>query len=104
MKFVLALALFACIGLSVQAAHKSVGDKSGALCEACTNIAQFIKNAVDNDLPEEEVEKAVQEICNLLSGDLADLCNNKILPLVKKIYEGINQSTPEVICGDLGFC
>ncbi|XP_057660625.1 prosaposin-like [Diorhabda carinulata] len=103
MKFALALVLFACVGLSVQAAHLRQ-NKGELLCELCTTVANYIKELIQENLPEEKVKEDVQQLCNGLPTDLKEICTNDILPLVDNIYKDLASLTAEDVCKALEFC
>ncbi|CAG9837017.1 unnamed protein product [Diabrotica balteata] len=98
MKATLVLAVLVCVGLTVSA------QKNDFFCDACVGFATLIKKYVQEEVPLDEVEKDAQAICDLLPGDLKDFCEKELIPEVDKIYNELNNTTPQQVCEFLEFC
>ncbi|XP_056643365.1 prosaposin-like [Diorhabda sublineata] len=104
MKFFFALVLFACVGLSIQAAHPKIKNKGGLVCNICETVASYVKELAEEDITEEDVTKQIEALCNVLPGTMKDLCTDDVLPYVEDIYDAIESQTAEEICESLNLC
>ncbi|XP_056643363.1 prosaposin-like [Diorhabda sublineata] len=104
MKFVFAFVVFAFVGLSFQAAHPKITNKGGLLCNICETVAAYVKELAEEDITEDEVTEQIEALCNVLPGQMKELCNDDVLPYVENIYDAINNQTAEEICESLSLC
>ncbi|EEC14613.1 saposin, putative [Ixodes scapularis] len=82
-----------------------VKNRSGAECDICINVVQFVYNELKDNGTEEEIKQLLDKACSLLPGSskqkCIDMVNNYLDMLVALI---IQQLSPDEICQTLGFC
>uniref|UniRef100_V5ICY1 Putative sphingolipid metabolic process n=1 Tax=Ixodes ricinus TaxID=34613 RepID=V5ICY1_IXORI len=82
-----------------------VKNRSGAECDICINVVQFVYSELKDNGTEEEIKQLLDKACSLLPGSskqkCIDMVNNYLDMLVELI---IQQLTPSEICQTLGFC
>lgn len=82
-----------------------VKSRSGAECDICISVVQFVYSELKDNATEEEIKQLLDKACSLLPGSskqkCIDMVNNYLDMLVALI---IQQLSPNEICQTLGFC
>ncbi|XP_056643362.1 prosaposin-like [Diorhabda sublineata] len=104
MKFVFAFVVFAFVGLSLQAAHPKIKNKGGLLCNICETVASYIQILAEEDITVDEVTEEIEALCDVLPGQMKELCTDDVLPYVENIYDALYNQTAEEICESLSLC
>ncbi|CAG9840624.1 unnamed protein product [Diabrotica balteata] len=102
MKTTLVLFLLVCVGLTVSA------QKNDFYCDTCVAFASAIKELVEEEVPLDKIEKNVQIICTILAealpGNIKHFCEKELIPEVDKIYNELDNTSPQKVCEILEFC
>eukprot|EP00051_Salpingoeca_urceolata_P017872 m.246697 g.246697 ORF g.246697 m.246697 type:complete len:217 (+) comp19068_c1_seq1:1142-1792(+) len=106
-RVVAALALLAT--LSVVAARPETKDVSASSGGVECTLCEFVMKEIDSELSKNstvaEIEKVVDEVCDLLPSSIRSSCENLVDEYGPKIVQLIVQGLdPAQICTDLGLC
>ena len=78
-------------------------------CDVCTFIVTELDNVIMADQTQEDIIKAVEEVCTLVDGVISGLgatCNALVESYLPQIIDGLvhNQLSPASVCGTLTLC
>jgi hypothetical protein len=78
---------------------------TGARCQACQWAVSAIEAYFAQDTTTDELSRILQELCTVLPGDYAEVCQNFVLVYTPQALGWIiDNLTPPVVCEDIHFC
>lgn len=78
---------------------------SGARCQACQWAVSAIEAYFAQDTTTDELSRILQELCTVLPGDYAEVCQNFVLVYTPQALGWvIDNLTPPVVCEQINFC
>ena len=88
-----------------RASHvKKLSAKSGILCEACEFGIQELQKLMNDSSIQEKIEDGVEEICNILPGDLKTQCNSLVEQYLPQVFSMLEDLDASQICAFAGLC
>jgi len=78
---------------------------SGARCQGCQWAVSAIEAYFAQDTTTDELSRILQELCTVLPGDYAEVCQNFVLVYTTQALGWmIDNLTPPVVCEQISFC
>eukprot|EP01127_Copromyxa_protea_P003266 TRINITY_DN13105_c0_g1_i1.p1 TRINITY_DN13105_c0_g1~~TRINITY_DN13105_c0_g1_i1.p1 ORF type:complete len:294 (-),score=57.93 TRINITY_DN13105_c0_g1_i1:28-909(-) len=78
---------------------------TGARCQACQWAVSAIEAYFAQDTTTDELSRILQELCTVLPGDYAEVCQNFVLVYTPQALGWtIDNLTPPVVCEQINFC
>ncbi|KAJ5072527.1 hypothetical protein M0811_01542 [Anaeramoeba ignava] len=88
-------------------AHGNLKDQppAGIQCTACEEVMKLVENFMENPKTEDEIEKFLEDVCNMLPSFLSGPCDSLVQEYLPQIINLIvNGVTPDQICSMIGLC
>lgn len=74
-------------------------------CTACKYVLSFINTLLENNATEQEIEKALENVCKILPSKSKESCEKLVQtygPILPQLIAELDD--PNVVCALLGFC
>ncbi|XP_043534566.1 prosaposin [Chiloscyllium plagiosum] len=79
--------------------------KTGPLCEICKTVITYLDNILEKNSTEQEIEDALDKVCNLLPATMVDECTNLIAEYGSVLLHILLESLdPNFVCTKAGLC
>ncbi|XP_060710153.1 prosaposin [Hemiscyllium ocellatum] len=99
------------IGVCSNTQHVAIEDikpkqlKTGPLCEICKTVITYLDNILEKNCTEQEIEDALDKVCNLLPATMVDECINLIAEYGSVLLHVLLESLdPDFVCTKAGLC
>ncbi|XP_077999573.1 prosaposin-like isoform X1 [Glandiceps talaboti] len=94
-----------CSELGLCTAQKvKVAVKDSTTCEVCKLVGQYLLTVLKNNATEQEIEQALEEVCNLLPASVKDECNSLVQQYGPVLFSLLKSLSPSELCDAIGLC
>jgi cathepsin B len=74
-------------------------------CDLCEMVVGFVEKEIAGEYVESKIEKALQEVCNIVPPTFQSSCNTIISTYTPELIEYISEKlSPNVVCNYIQFC